>query len=52
MADKEKSGKKLRFNILDAVVILLLAGAAAGIMLRYSIAENMGKKPEVIRHTD
>ena len=44
MADKEKSGKKLRFNILDAVVILLLAGAAAGIMLRYSIAENMGKK--------
>ena len=34
--------KKLKFNILDVAVIVLLAGALAGIMMRYSVIDRIG----------
>ena len=37
MAGKEKTGRKIRFNILDVAVAVLLLGAVAGIMIRYSV---------------
>ena len=42
MTQGEKTKRKLKFNILDAAVILLLAGAVAGIMMRYSVVDRIG----------
>lgn len=42
MAGKEKTGRKIRFNILDVAVAVLLLGAIAGIMIRYSVVDRIG----------
>ena len=41
MADSENR-KKFKFNILDIAVIVLIVGAIAGIMVRYSVIDRIG----------
>ena len=37
----KENRRKLKFNLLDAAVILLVIGAVAGIMLRYNVASRL-----------